>query len=74
MDMRVIIIDPRAFFLDGSFRIWISVSGPYGPKFSLSKQNPLLVLAAPHRPFLFFNFILFIEPVRPLFSKLNVMC
>ena len=41
--MRVIITHPRTFFSDGSFRIWISVSGPYGPKSSFSKQNPLLV-------------------------------
>ena len=28
-DTRVIIIDPRAFLSGGSFRIWISVFGPF---------------------------------------------
>ena len=42
MDVGVIITYPRTFFPDGSFRIWISVSGPYDPNFSFSKQNPLL--------------------------------
>ena len=42
MDIRVRIRNPRTFFWGGSLRIWISVSDPYGPKFSFSKQNPLL--------------------------------
>ena len=33
---------PSVFFSDCSVKIWISKSGPYGPKSSFSQPNPLL--------------------------------